>query len=130
LVKLLMEENGAAELAGRILGEPLTTCQITYVEACAALAAAAKVRRIGDAELTRALETLDGLWSDMGRVRVNNALIRNAADLALRHSLRGYDAVQLASAMSTANRGPTTLATWDRDLSRAARAEGLSVFPE
>ncbi|MFI5266354.1 MAG: type II toxin-antitoxin system VapC family toxin [Chloroflexota bacterium] len=66
----------------------------------------------------------------MVAVFVDEALIRTAADLALRHGLRGYDAVQLASAISTAARGPMTLATWDRHLSRAAKAEGLSVFPE
>lgn len=118
------------DLAARILGEPLATSRITYVEAFAALAAAARIGRIDDAELARAVETLDRLWSDMGRVLVTDALIRNAAALALKHGLRGYDAVQLASAISTAAREPTTLATWDRDLSRAATVEGLSVFPE
>jgi uncharacterized protein len=130
LIKLLIEEAGAAEMVERIVGEDLATSNITYVEACAALATAIRVQRIGDLELAGALETLDQLWSTVVRISVSDALIRNGAALALRHSLRGYDAVQLASAISTAARGPTTLATWDRDLSRAARVEGLSIFPE
>ena len=55
-------------------------------------------------------------------------LLQRAAVLADTHTLRGYDAVQLASALSVP--GSVDFWTADRPLGDAARAEGLrSTLP-
>lgn len=53
-----------------------------------------------------------------------------AADLAFEHGLRGFDAVQLAAALTARdNAGAETFAfaSFDLALNRAARAKGLTV---
>lgn len=65
-------------------------------------------------------------------VEVSQSLIARAMDLAERHALRGYDAVQLAAAL-TVNEAATmiglfvTLLSADEELIAAATAEGLQV---
>ena len=55
-------------------------------------------------------------------------LVTQAASLARKHALRGYDAVQLAAALDTQARLPSlTLLLADVDLNAAALAEGLAV---
>lgn len=52
--------------------------------------------------------------------------------IAWEHGLRGYDAVHLATALvwrETLGEA-VTVATWDRELWRAARDAGLSPWPE
>jgi uncharacterized protein len=54
--------------------------------------------------------------------------VAEAASLARRHGLRGYDAVQLAAALEVhANVPSLTLLSADANLNSAATAEGLSV---
>jgi predicted nucleic acid-binding protein len=58
--------------------------------------------------------------------------MRQAATLADKHRLTGFDAVHLASALDV-NRslfGELSLATWDKELATAAEAEGLSLAHE
>lgn len=66
-------------------------------------------------------------------VQATSAIIASAMDLAERHGLRGYDAVQLATALQTQARsialalpGIIFLCA-DNDLNAAATAEGLPV---
>jgi hypothetical protein len=64
-------------------------------------------------------------------VAISASLIEEAMDLAELHGLRGYDAVQLATAllveagMTASGIGPLTLISADGDLNQAAQAEGL-----
>ena len=71
-------------------------------------------------------------WSDIARIPVTEALVSRAETLAWEHGLRGYDAVQLASAalfqesLGTAVR----LATFDKQLWNAAKRAGCEPWPE
>lgn len=60
-------------------------------------------------------------------MEVDRLLPELGSDLAARHALRAYDAVQLAAALSAAGPDPTSLtfASFDDALARAATAEGL-----
>jgi len=54
-----------------------------------------------------------------------------AADLAFEHGLRGFDAVQLAAALSVRDHADAetfAFASFDAELNEAARAEGLTVL--
>ncbi len=74
-----------------------------------------------------AVAKLDELWLSIDRVPVSDSLVHYAGDLAARHGLRGFDSIHLASVLEI---GPNViLASWDRDLLRAAQAEGLTTIP-
>ena len=61
-------------------------------------------------------------------IEVSAGLVAEAASLAGKHGLRGYDAVQLAAALEIHAKLPSlTLALRDAELNAAATAEGLSV---
>jgi len=65
------------------------------------------------------------------RIKASEALIQEAASLAERHRLRGYDAIHLASAILLKNRlaEPVVFSSWDVALEAAARREGLGQIP-
>ncbi len=66
-------------------------------------------------------------------IEVLAATVAHAMDLAERHGLRGYDAVQLAAALElnarclAAGAAPPLVITADVELNQAAAAEGLAV---
>ena len=141
LVKLYVAETGSVWTRHLVLGRDadgvLTNqtviANITTVEAIAAL-----VRRARGAVTTFNLPVVLALVErDIDEVFLAVALsqqhIDRARQLAQRHALRGYDAVQLAVAV-TINEGrhrnglsPVTFVTADTELLAAAQAEGLPV---
>jgi uncharacterized protein len=66
-------------------------------------------------------------------VEIAPSLVDVAVDLTQKHQLRGYDALQLASALDFAARqsrvgmSPLVLVSADRELTAAAAAEGLAT---
>jgi predicted nucleic acid-binding protein len=66
-------------------------------------------------------------------IAVNRSIIDRAVNLTLNHKLRGYDAVQLATALvanevlTAADLAPLSFVTADTDLVAAASAEGLAT---
>lgn len=71
--------------------------------------------------------------NNFGIVKLNDAIVRNAIYLAQTHILRGYDAVQLASAielndtLTKLGHPPFTFISADNNLNSAAQNEGLTV---
>ncbi|HYO99777.1 MAG TPA: type II toxin-antitoxin system VapC family toxin, partial [Pyrinomonadaceae bacterium] len=71
--------------------------------------------------------------SDYQVIEVTAALVAQAEALAERHTLRGYDAVQLAAALEVnaaylaAGQPPVTLVSADLELNNAGIAGGLNV---
>jgi hypothetical protein len=104
----------------------LLTSWITFAEASAAVAAAARSRRISRRRASDAIRMLRAEWASVTVLDVDEITSRRAGELAGRHGLRGMDAVHLASAMLLAAAAPIFV-TWDTDLHVAATAEGLQV---
>ncbi|MHB0876935.1 MAG: type II toxin-antitoxin system VapC family toxin [Anaerolineae bacterium] len=133
LVKRYVQERGtdlvlSAMEAAVVVGTSL----MTGAESPAALA---RVTAMGVATEEQARQNLARFWVDwqfLVRVPVDELLIRQAADLAWRLQLRGYDAVHLASCCAFAEslREPVVLATFDRQLARAARELGMDTLPD
>ncbi|WP_143587154.1 type II toxin-antitoxin system VapC family toxin [Thermus thermophilus] len=97
--------------------------------------ALAKAQRMGvltAGGFRRAIQAFAEDWPDLVHLPFTEALASRAADLAVAHGLRGYDAVPLASALLLAELvdAPVAFAVFDRTLGKAARAEGLGVLPE
>ena len=73
-------------------------------------------------------ERIERDFADLSIVEIRPATLRQVPALVVRHALRGYDAVQLAAALTIHERGGS-LRFWSADdhLVSAALAEGLSA---
>jgi predicted nucleic acid-binding protein len=101
---------------------------LLYPEARAALAAAYRAGRVDQRGLRQAIADLEAATSSMALVGVDEGLAREAGRLAEELSLRGYDAVHLATALSSED-DERLIVTWDRDLAVAASRCGCLVAP-
>jgi predicted nucleic acid-binding protein len=81
------------------------------------------------AEFAADVKGTDGAAPRFAVVTLDNAILTAAARLVGRHPLRGYDAVQLATALAVARKVPgTRFVSFDNALNAAAAAEGLQVL--
>ena len=129
LLKLFVDEQHSPAVRDwAVAAQMLATSRVTYPEAVAALARRHRLGDLSDASLRRASSALERQWPTVAAVELHEAL---AAELALRHALRGPDAIQLAAALTVADAAGMALvafSTFDRQLSQAAQAEGLRVL--
>lgn len=131
MIKLLVDEAGAEEARGAYTeADGIRTTAIAHVEATAALARMRKGRRLTPTQLKRALEDLESVWRGVFTRAVDEALLAKAAESALTHSLRAYDAVHLAGALSFASDEKLDFACWDKELREAAEKQGFALIPE
>jgi predicted nucleic acid-binding protein len=129
LVKLVVSEDGS-DLADALWDacDAATSSRLAYPEVCWALAAAGSAHQLDPADVRDAQAMWDTLWSQLRPVELTAAVEREAGRLARIHSLRGADAVHLASALAVGGPG-LVVAVWDRRLWTGARAVGLAVAP-
>jgi predicted nucleic acid-binding protein len=129
LVKVYVAEVGSPEVRGRIeQAEAVATALVTYAEARAAFARHQRERGLTLANLRRAVRALDRDWITYNVVGLSDSLVHSAGELAERHALRGYDAVQLAAVLELRTAGgPVEFCAFDTRLNRAARRERLVV---
>jgi predicted nucleic acid-binding protein len=126
LLELLVEDEagGATVEQLGLASTSVLCCEIGYVEARAAVAAAHRARRLTAAGWRDVKMMLDGLWRQLDIVPVTTDLVREAADLAEASGLRGYDAVHLAAALIVP---VDAFASSDARLCEAAARHGLNV---
>jgi predicted nucleic acid-binding protein len=132
LVKRYVAEAGSPEVGELVDGaRVIGTGVVSRAEVAAALARAARVGALTREAAAKALESFNSDWGDIRRLQMNEPLGARAASLAWEHGLRGYDAVHLATALAwrEALAGQVTVATYDRELWRAARDTGLDPWP-
>lgn len=129
LVKLVVYEPGS-DTADALWNDcaVATSSLLSYPEVRAAVAAVRRSGRISPAREAKAEREWEDQWSVIQPIELIDDLSRHAGHLAKLHSLRGADAVHLASALTIGEAGPL-FACWDRRLSAAAQAEGLAVVP-
>lgn len=111
----------------------LVVSGLARVEVPAAIWRKQRLGEIDDedaATLVQAFES-DWLGEVFAVVPATDGILAAAARLCGGRSLRAYDAVQLASALAAHAADPdlTTFASFDAQLSSAARAEGLVTLP-
>jgi predicted nucleic acid-binding protein len=107
-------------------GEPVASSILAYPEGRAALAAAERSDRLGEDAFARALAEFEEIQGELALIGIDEALARQAGELAEGLQLRGYDAVHLASALALQS-DEVALVTWDADLHAAAEEVGLGV---
>lgn len=129
LVKLLVNEDGS-DLADALWDgcDAATSSRLAYPEVCWALAAAEINHQLDPEDVRTAQAMWETLWSEVRPVELTASVEQEAGRLARTHSLRGADAVHLASALAVAGPGLVVTA-WDRRLRAGASAAGLAVAP-
>ena len=132
LVKRYVAEAGSAEV-GALIAEAsaLGTAVLSRAEVAAAFARAVRVKLVTKDAAASALKVFTADWEHLIRLQLTEALAARAGALAWEHGLRGFDAVHLATALfwhETLGE-PVTVATYDRELWRGARASGLAAWP-
>lgn len=133
LVKRYVAEAGSAEVVELIdQAEAVGTAVISRAEVAAALAKASRIQVLLRAEAVSALKVFNSDWENLVRLQMTEGLVSRAASLAWDYGLRGYDAVHLAAALFWQDMlgEPVVTASFDRQLWEAARAAGLTAWPE
>jgi predicted nucleic acid-binding protein len=132
LVKRYVAEAGSAEVDVAISQAAVAgTALVSRAEVAAALGKAVRVHALTREEALAALQVFRNDWVDLVRIQLTEMVIARADMLAWDHGLRGYDAVQLASALAwqDALGEAVTLATFDKHLWAVARSAGLASYP-
>lgn len=106
------------------------TTAIAHIEAVSALARMRKGGRLSAAQMRARLDELDRLWESLYVHAVSDTLLQRAAESAVGHALRAYDAVHLAGALSFRQGEDLGFACWDRELREAAGEHGFALVPE
>lgn len=129
--RYVMEEGSTAVAEATQEATYVGTAAITRAEAVAALAKAARVGTVTREEAHDAVQQFRSHWPTFIRIQITESLIVRADNLAWQHDLRGYDAVQLAAALSWQDEMDQSIifATFDRHLWQAAQGNSLSSFP-
>jgi uncharacterized protein len=137
LVKRYAKEKGSAFIIGLLRPSAknfLYSAKITEVEVCAALARRQKSLTLSINQTTKSRARFRSIFAKrLFAIDLTDAIINEAIRLTENHTLRGYDAVQLAAALfanrKRLNDGLTSLVfvSADDELNTAAQAEGLTV---
>ncbi|MGI8493047.1 MAG: type II toxin-antitoxin system VapC family toxin [Acidimicrobiales bacterium] len=129
LVKLVVEEDGT-DLAADIWDgcDAALSSRLAYPEVRAALGASGRNHNLDEDQLVAAEEAWEGYWAAIRPVELTSAVEHRAGQLASLHSLRGADAVHLASALAVAD-PDLVFAVWDRRLHAGAQEIHLRVAP-
>jgi len=133
LVKRYVAERGSDEVIELTASaEIVATSVVSRAEVAAALARAARLGALEGDGARRARRRFSREWPDLARVPVTELLVSRAELLAWDYGLRGYDAIQLASAVTWQESigKDVVVATFDRQLWEAAPDSGLQVWPE
>ena len=137
LVKRYAREVGTAwviYLLKPAAANRIYVARITSVEVISALTRRARMGALDSKDAVKAIAKLRRAFAARFRiVEVTAALVERAAELAEKHALRGYDAVQLAAALNVndgrlaAGATALTLVSADDALNAVAMLEGLSL---
>ncbi|MBX6422657.1 type II toxin-antitoxin system VapC family toxin [Thermosulfurimonas sp. F29] len=130
LVKLYIKEPGSDMVrAYRGRAQEIATSVVAYTEAYSAFRRAFRVeRRITEEGFKEAIRKFENDWRGGGYtlVRVSDLVLETARDLILKHGLRGFDGIHLASALFLKmSREEIWFGAFDSRLTEAAEKEGL-----
>ncbi len=137
IVKRYISETGTSWIIGLMRSaakNEFAVAQITGVEVVSAISRRHRGNFLTTNQVDKAIHRfLRDFNNRFGVIKIDDAIIRNAIHLAQTHVLRGYDAVQISSALSLnysllkLRLPPFIFISADNNLNSAAQAEGLTV---
>ena len=130
LVKLFFLEAGSEIVIDLVkMADSAVTSQVAYAESCSALARRRRDKRLTEEEFQKAKKNLDDLWPQMDTVLIDEI---HAGELAIKHVIRGFDAIHLAAALeiriSAAKDTKVVFCSFDDCQNVAALAETFAVI--
>lgn len=130
-VKLYVAEPGQPELIQQISqADLLTSHLIAYVEVHAAFAKRLRLEDLSEPSYEQCLSQFEQDWLGTAVVQLDDALARQAAEMAFTYGLRGYDSIHLAAAefFFRQSTEPLHFACFDKRLNTAAKSLGLELL--
>jgi uncharacterized protein len=142
LVKVYAEEPNSKRVRDMVRStraeNPSTRCIVSEIAMVEAVAAIAKKERSGEVSSAVATRLIERILADFTgplrayvTVSVSDVILADAASHTRTYNLRGYDAMQLASALavrhSAAGGTEFVFVAGDGSLSAAAQAENMNV---
>jgi uncharacterized protein len=128
LVTRYVRERGANPPWTALRRGRIVVARVTYAELLATLARACREGVITEAQRTRAFERATEDFRELAVIEIRGPVMDRVPGLVVRHPLRGYDAIQLAAALTVSAQG-AAMQFWSADarLAEAATKEGLRV---
>ncbi len=137
LVKRYVNERGSEKVLTITDPDATNTLHIARITIVEVVAAVARRRRGGNIVPTDAATVIADFDFDVNNqyriIEITQSLLQNARNLANKHALRGYDAVQLTAAIAvnteciTIELPSVVFVSSDNELNAAAKSEGLQV---
>lgn len=129
LVKLYVEEAHSSQIRQLVDGaQVIASSRIAYLEARAAFARKHREHGLTTAQYRSTVRELDQDWGNYFVVDVHEPLVKLAGLFTEKHSLRAFDAIHLASAVTLHKQSNRDIAfsCFDTKLLAAAKVEGLT----
>ena len=130
LVKLVVQENDSRSVRNLVSGaDSVAVSWLAYPEACSAVARRRREGRHSQSDERVCIARLDALANQLVVINVSRNIARLAGQLVGRHTIRGADAVHVASALDLRGQlqSPISFATFDTRQMAAAMEEGLTI---
>ena len=130
LVKRYVEEEGTQKVDAFFEeAEDIVTSSVAFAECLSAFSRRFREGLFSEAEYFKTVSGLKEEHSSFILVPITQKLNEIVEEILLKHSLRGFDAIHLASAVLIQRIGGLSVifACFDNALSKAAREEGLLV---
>lgn len=129
LLKIYIGERHSDDVRAWVAAaDCLATSRVAYPETAAALARRQRCGDLPASALRSVLRDLARRWAELMVIDLDEM---RAGGLAVRHGLRGFDAVHLAAALTVraaAGADAVAFSSFDAALNRAAAREGLIVL--
>ena len=133
IIKKYVREAGSEQVLAQFNQYPLIgTAALTQAEMASAMSKAVRLGWVAESEILIAWQDFLSHWPAYIRLPISAGVIERATSFAWRHGLRAYDSVHLASALACKDvtGDQVVFACYDENLLKAARGEGLQVWPE
>ncbi|MBA4392363.1 MAG: VapC toxin family PIN domain ribonuclease [Desulfobacca sp.] len=130
LIKRYVEEDGSKEVDHLWeRGSEIITSTVAFAEIMAAFRRKYREGILSKSGYLKTVSEFKKEYPKLILVSISPDLNQMVEKLLFKHSLRGFDAIHLASALLIQNEGPLTVnfACFDRQLNKAAAEEGLIV---
>jgi predicted nucleic acid-binding protein len=102
----------------------IATSRVTYAEVLSVLVRCLRDHRLSPAMYKAQKKAFFADWDSIHVIELTRAVLSEAGRLIESHTLRGFDAIHLCSALWTGN---PSFACFDDRLRNAAKAEGLTL---